>query len=503
MIHSSDRYQEGGSRSLKTGSADILLGMQPDAQLTTNTLRHLGHVFYRYRFRMLGFFACVMGAVVTALVYWPRTYTSEAKLLVRVGRSSIAVDPTVTTGQVISLQDTRQTEVASALEVIASRSTLETVVDTAMADKPFPTPLERDKALNRLEGNLSLSNPEQSSVIVVTYDDESPEGARRVVDKLVKTFLNEHLRVNSAPGSFEFFEEQAEVLKAQWEQATRELEEAKNEYQLASIDGRRVMLEQQLAQIEQKQINNQVSLATTEAKIATLRGQGEEVPNSLVRDFALGLPSEESNTMRQQLFQLENREKELLSRYRSDHPEVVAVREQIDQTSSALDTQRFDRSQATSAALLTEVVEQRVLRAEQSSLAQHHEDVHHHLADLNHQETHIRDLQRQAEILDAKYQRYVDSLEQTRIQRELEQDEISNISVIQPASLVVKPTSPKKGLVLALGLFLATCGSLGLALVSERLDSSLRYPSQIEQCFEVPLLTSIPRTRKKLKIAQG
>ena len=55
--------------------------------------------------------AAVLGLAVAAFLALPREYQSEALLFVKVGASSVTLDPTATTGQTISLYESRETEI--------------------------------------------------------------------------------------------------------------------------------------------------------------------------------------------------------------------------------------------------------------------------------------------------------------------------------------------------------------------------------------------------------
>ncbi|KKK63068.1 hypothetical protein LCGC14_2998030, partial [marine sediment metagenome] len=82
-----------------------------------------------------------------------------------------------------------------------------------------------------------------------------------------------------------------------------------------------------------------------------------------------------------------------------------------------------------------------------------------------------------------------------RIDHAMEADKISNISVVQPATLSMKPIRPRKLLNLALGLFLGIFGAIGLAFFSEHLDHSIKTPEEAKERLELPTITSIPRVR--------
>ena len=120
--------------------------------------------------------------------------------------------------------------------------------------------------------------------------------------------------------------------------------------------------------------------------------------------------------------------------------------------------------------------------------------MHDKLNALNEQELEVRELERRVQTIEASYLTYVASLEETRVDQALQEAEISNISIVQPATLARKPVSPKNGLTLALGRVIATVGGLGLPLLSAQLDHTLKNREDIESWLKTPLLVVIPRT---------
>jgi len=76
-------------------------------------------------------------------------------------------------------------------------------------------------------------------------------------------------------------------------------------------------------------------------------------------------------------------------------------------------------------------------------------------------------LQQEVEVLQASYGTYLERREQARIAQALERERISNVNVIQPASYVSQPVSPKRGLIFAVALFVAATGGIGTTLLAE------------------------------------
>ena len=93
------------------------------------TIRILEFI-YRFRFTWIISSILAVVTVLLLLIVLPRKYFSEAKLIVRVGRESVGLDPTVTTSQTLMLQKSQEEEINSALAVLSSRKIKELVVES-------------------------------------------------------------------------------------------------------------------------------------------------------------------------------------------------------------------------------------------------------------------------------------------------------------------------------------------------------------------------------------
>ena len=76
------------------------------------------------------------------------------------------------------------------------------------------------------------------------------------------------------------------------------------------------------------------------------------------------------------------------------------------------------------------------------------------------------------------------------------------MKVAQEATLVRKADSPKKALLLALGLILATIGSVALAYLAEWFDQTLRTTDQVEFELGLPVLLSLPQRKRRRRRAR-
>ncbi len=467
----------------------------------------------------LAFAAASLIALLGTLLM-PRHYYSEARLFVRFGREN-QVDLTAAGGQMVSLYESRESGINSLIEIFKSRAILDRVVDElgpsyiltgrgrlnpgsqpadSRRETTAPPSRAQQQALHELEKSVSISAPRKSNIITVAAKARTPEAAQQIVAKLVAVYLDEHLRVHRTPGSYEFFAEQTRVSKAAWQAAAERLRDAKNRLGIVTIDGKRRELEMQLGDVAAKLLANQSDLKTSAGKIAALQAQIASLPKTIVTQ-EVASPSASFDGMRQSLYLLEAQQQELAAKMNDGHPKLTAVRQQVADLRAILDMQPVERKQATEAlnparqslelSLLTEQSQADALKAKDRSLIQQQQELLVALAALNTSAGEIEQLEQQVALAEQNHRDYAQRLEQARINRSLDEERISSLSLVQPASFVAQPSGPRRLLVLALGMMLAGGSAVGAILLAMWLNPVITTPEQLARLLDLPLAGAI------------
>jgi len=487
------------------------------------TLFDLCWLPFRHWKKTAAIFLVVLSATVAAIVMLPRSYRSEARLFVRLGRESVALDPTATTGQTMPVNSTRESEINSVLEMLRNRAILEKVVDAigpprilgyeGEAAPPDPLPIrllrnldpvdDRERAVNRLEQDLDVAAIKKSNILLVSFKAGSPKLAQECVSTLINEYLNRHAEFNRTHGSYEFFVTQSELLKQQMDEAYNELRDAKNESGVLSIESQREVLQNQISTVLTDLVANESKLAESEGAIKSLKELISKQPERMTTAEVHGFPNNAADDMRRVLYELELRERQLSAKYSADHPLVVEIRRQLADGRKIVEDQEPRRTQTTSDInpahqdLLLKLLNQEAtvasLRTKNEALISQRDRLQRELQELNTHELRIAELTRKAELLEANYRSYATNLEQARVDQALQEERISNVNVIQPATFVSKPVSPQKLMLLAAGFCFALLSSFGVALASESRDRSLQTPADVESKLKLPVLLSIPR----------
>jgi uncharacterized protein involved in exopolysaccharide biosynthesis len=411
----------------------------------------------------------------------------------------------------MSVYESRENEINSIMEVIQSRVLLERVVDrlgpqtiltgtltsqgsphvgwavptntnspaavgTAHPTSSEPSP-SREKAVQVLERAVRIGHAKKSAVISVECKAASPELAQRIVQEVLDGFRELHVNVNRTAGSREFFAKQKELIGKQLADTTGEYREAKNRLGMTGIEDQRKTLQELIRNNRTAAQTNGTELVGIASTIASLKQTLADLPKTLVSARVVGSPNSAADRARQQLNELVVRRRQLLTRFTEHHPDVITVNEQIAAATKIVDANGRGDEQATTAAnpttqalqvkLLTEQARAKSLKSKASELDAQQAALLVQLKTLNNNEGRLTQLRQEVDRLQAAFKAYSEKFEQARIDWALGEQHISNVNIVQPPTYVTKPVSPKKRIVVFLGLIVAALGAVGFAWLVE------------------------------------
>ena len=157
---------------------------------------------------------------VLAMIFLPRSYHSEAMIFVKLGRETVSLDPTATTGNQISVIESRDNEINSIRDMLYSRGIMEKVADrigpevilgdAPLTDESFETNFvtgtdyrnsPRQKAVLELSENTHVITSRKSSVLTQVAESKSPELAQRILNEYLDVYLAMHTEAHQTPQS--------------------------------------------------------------------------------------------------------------------------------------------------------------------------------------------------------------------------------------------------------------------------------------------------------------
>lgn len=491
-------------------------------------------------------FLLVMGAAILLSFLADSVYQSQSILYVRLGRENVRLDPTATFGQaaVMTIPNSRESEINTAVEILKSRALAEKVVEALGPDlilqeqnsaaEPsgesslvsgakswrdiliqlrVSTPVsQQERAIDTLRQNFLAQTFNKTDLLSLSYRGSSPELAQKVVAKYTELYLEAHAGLNRTPNALQFLAQQTDQLRVELTETEQSLRNLKKETELASPDSQRELMVTQLSRLQDELLTTDTLVVSTTSEVEALHATLKELSATQVAT-TVGLSNPAADGMRQLLYGLQLQEKKLAGKVTDEHPELKSIREQIVQSQAILSKEQDARSTVTEApnrayeelslALLQKEVMLASTQAKANSLREQIAGAKDLLQTQIESELRIATLEREVQLQDISYRKYADNLEQANIDHALEAAQISNINVVQPATFVQKPISPKILLNLIAGLFGGVVAAIGLAILCDVVDHRLKTPEEIEEKLKLPLLVSIPRLNRRQLALNG
>jgi uncharacterized protein involved in exopolysaccharide biosynthesis len=387
----------------------------------------------------------------------------------------------------------------------------------------------------------------------VSYKNESPDLALKVADELTTLYLNENLtsRSQRAAQTSTFFSEEADRQQAKILELDRKLSEFKQkneerlpelsqlnhqisdrtetdlreaENRIGAIDSQKVLLQSQLAQIAPSSTMMSDSgqrILSTEDRLKALKSQlaeykarySPEHPDIIKTQREVeGLEREVSsddNTsdLARRLKVAKDQLVLAQEKYSPDHPDVVqltrVVSELEKQVAAAPASGARDREHAhadnpayiqVKGQLDALNVERESVVAKRDELRAKLEEYERRLAQAPAVERTYRELARDLELAQLKYQEIRSKQTEVQVSQNLETEHKGErFTLIDPPLPPEKPISPNRILLLCVGLVLSLGGGLLAAVLRDNFDVSVRGVRDMRALLAVAPLAAIPR----------
>ena len=468
---------------------------------------------------------CTIGLTVllAAVVFiLPVKYDSDAQLLVRLGRNTLSADPTSSITPSVSVQETRLSQVSSVKEMLHSRALNEQIVKRVGADRilephglleenlqvalawisslkksitvgggsadtgeltaqEVEQHLKEEEALEKLADSIEITTTKNAYTIHVRVRSGSPYLSRDLLAALIELYQLYHVNAYHADGTLPFFEEQTNQAYDAAVATKEKVRQAKNTMGVIEIESARLALREQITQAHRELDQVEADLAATDSEVSRYEIEMAALPERVQAETVTGITSVKSDGMRQQLYQLEVQVKELSSKLTDDHPQMRAIRDQLAAATQIAESERKEQPQNRESlnpvfqqlelAYRTDLVRRDGLRAKREALQQHLADLDEEIVELNKNELELTKLSWEASLAENVYLQNAQNRDKAKLIDALDREGLSEISVVQPASLQLKKSTPKRGLLLVAAAMLA-CGIAVLQALARTVAST-------------------------------
>ena len=467
-------------------------------------LRHYWRVVLRYKWGILGLVLSV-GLFTTVWAYSLQpVYRSTATVL-------IGGNDTVT----VSKQDEGQSWVdkgkflGTQLELLKSREVAKAVLEqlgTAIHDQNKKdsttgfdwrnwvpqswlerahldqTPIaasDPDKAsLGWLRGNLHIAPVRDTSMVRVSFESTNPQLAARVVNVFTRAYIDYNLkqRVESTTEASQWLQEQLEKSQLYVTDSMDTLQQYREEAGLVDVEGlhsiQTVQLKDRAADLsEAHRVRSEAESLYLRAKRLRKEGQMDAIPAVLANSWIRGL--------RDQELELEREIGEDLERYTDDYPG-------LDETRNNLRAVRGEIYEALDKLVDGFKTDYEVASTNEERLQAEVNALKVSVQALSRKQLEAQALEQAVVTNSQSYDAFLEQLMKTSTRSA---DTVSMIArVVDPAVPEFTPVKPNKRRMVMMSLILALMGGVGIALMLDKFDNTLKSREAVEERLGIPVL---------------
>lgn len=477
------------------------------------------------------------------ILFLPKRFESQAKIKIRVGRESVALDPTVTTSQTLRVQQTREEEVISTLEILGSRQVASETVRVIGPDKILNGSLtesepgsafenivastknaakeivynilkaarikdevgDEELATMQLQQLVTIYAPKSSDVVTLISHAKSPELAQRQIEVMIDVFLSEHSKASATPGAVDFFETEIAKEEAKLNELLSQRMQFMSDNNLVSIEANRMILQEKLIALHREITADENALEQTQAEIDQLKLAIAALPEEIVAGKQETTSSAWSG-IRQRVFDLQVQEKQYASAYSESHPKLQSVRKQLAEVKEILEQLEEretsqdrainpERTAATSdmRTRLTTIAGLKSTIAEKKAQT---DRLNKEVSELADNERRLIAMDRDIAVLESNTTLLHEKLHEAKTIEELQKRQLSNVSVVQPPTFIQRPVRPDKKLTVLGFAILGLFSGIGLSFSRELTNNKVRCLEQASNWFAHKNIYEFPEIRR-------
>ncbi|MFA5082978.1 MAG: polysaccharide biosynthesis tyrosine autokinase [Hydrogenophilaceae bacterium] len=485
-------------------STQVLTPAQAMEDEDTIDLRHYWDIIVKRKGTVLAFFTIVLLAVAVGTMLMTRIYRASLTLQVERQEAKVMdvqqVTPNESTGD---SRDFYQTQ----YELLKSRTLAQRVIDQlnlasnpTFAQKSDSLPglakasdqqakdLVRQNAglesplVGQFLANLTIEPVRNSRLIKVYYESTDPQLAARIVNALAQSYISLNLerRMDASSYATTFLQERLEQVRVKLEDSERALNQFARDKEIIRLDDKQSSVDSQTLQ------EYTIGLAKAQQE----RIQAESIYRQLKSTRNQGIPDVLQNPTIQNLKQskakLEGDYQDGLKVYKPSYPKMLQLEAQIAEVQARINDEINNVSSAIT-------ITYQAAKAKEEMISAELQKAKAGMLNLQDRSVQYGILLREADTNRQLYEGLLQRMKEVGVAGGVG---LNNISVVDKAETPNRPFKPKLLLNLMIGAFLGLFGGIGLALLFEHLDDTIKHAEDVERGLGLPVLGIIPMLKK-------
>jgi polysaccharide chain length determinant protein (PEP-CTERM system associated) len=393
-------------------------------------------------------------------------------------------------------------------ETLLARPNLEQVARQTDLDLTAETPAGMEEVVNRLLERISIASTD-TNIFTISYIDQQQKRAYDVVQSLMTMFVQNNLGRNRADmeSAQEFLNRQIGEYETKLDSAEQTLAMFKGRY-MDLLPGQRG-LQDKLGEVDEELAVLESRLKDAQTRARLLSKTPAMVSQSMGA-FGSGPPS----SVEAQIMEVRGQLEALRSRYTDQHPDVQAAQRQLAglmrelEAAAGPDGPNMEAAQGFQVPnpaygqlrmrLLEEQATMETLRREIDSKTAELSGLQRKLEQVPEVEAQLQKLNRDYEVMRAKYEELLTRRESAQISsdREQQSDRVQ-FRIIEPPQIPTIAAGPPRSLFMSVVLVLAVGAGVALTILLGLFRTTYASSGHLRRDFDLPVIGVVTQLRDR------
>ena len=378
----------------------------------------------------------------------------------------------ILTSETLALQTIRNTGLSARPEFSSPNGPSEAMASGSLANQ------KRPPELGEFLGSLSVKRVPNSRLMDVSFESTDSQLAARIVNAHIASYIEQNFRSKyeaTTQASTWLADQLSELkIKVQKSEDARIAYERQN--QIWTLDDKQNITTQRLSDINKQLTDAQSERMKKESLYEFAKSGNLDAVPQVQSDAGLAELLRKRNDLSSQY-------NDAVSQYGPNFPKVQRLQAQLKDLDANIEKEKKK---------IVDVLESdyREARQRESMLTQALDQQKAAANQMAEKLVEYNILKREAEANKALYEGLMTKLKETAISLGLRS---SNIRIVDPAMIPSTPSRPAKARNITLAFLVGLVGGIGLALMREYLDNTVKSPDDVETLARLPSLAVVPQ----------
>ena len=332
---------------------------------------------------------------------------------------------------------------------------------------------------NVIKSGISAEPVANSRIVEISFLSDNPAVATKVVNSVAQAYIDELLdmQMEISGYSIGWMEKKAEIQRENLEESEEAMQDYKRKHDIVTIEDRLTVLPERLSDLSK----NLTKAETRRKELSAVYNQIKHIKKAQLETIPVIVKNTSVDSINKTILNAEQKISELSKKYGSKHPRMITAKNEL----KSLKAKKIKELEK---AVQTIKNEYQLAKSNERDLKELLDQTKFQAARLGEKSIQLNILKRKVDTNRFLYDALIKKMKEKGI---TEQNQSVNVWVIEKSQMPTFPATPRKKRNILLGIILGLFGGIGIAFFLEYLDNTIKTPEDVEEKFDIPVISTI------------